>query len=178
MEQTTNFRGIIEDTIHKLEEATTPGQTVGTSRADVGLIRQQYQEATVGKFTLACDEPQPLGGMDKAPTPLEFFMASIGFCENVMFTRHATLLNLQFDSLETSVRGHWDRRGQYAISGSEPSFKDVTVETKVTTKDSVEKVVEVTRRAHKGCPMHATIVKAMKVTDKLFVNGTEIPLQP
>jgi hypothetical protein len=24
--------------------------------------------------------------------------------------------------------------------------------------------------------MHATIVKAMKVTDKLFVNGTEIPL--
>ncbi len=52
----------------------------------------------------------------------------------------------------------------------------MTVETKVATKDSVEKVVEVTRRAHKGCPMHATIVKAMKVTDKLFVNGKEIPL--
>lgn len=176
MEQTATFRHIVEDMIHKLGEATEPGQTLGTTRADVKLIAQQYQEAKVGKFTLACDEPLPLGGTDKAPTPLEFFMASIGFCENVMFTRHAALLNLQFDSLETSVRGHWDRKGQYAIGGSEPSFKDVSVETKVTTKEPVEKVVEVTRRTHKGCPMHATIVKAMKVTDKLFVNGKEVPL--
>ena len=176
MEQTMNFRGIVEDMIRKLGEATEPGQTLGTSRADVRLVGQQYQEARVGKFSLACDEPVPVGGTDKAATPLEFFMSAIGFCENVMFTRHASLLNLQFDSLETSVRGHWDRRGQYGIGGAEPSFKDVTVETKVATKDSVEKVVEVTRRAHKGCPMHATIVKAMKVTDKLFVNGKEIPL--
>jgi uncharacterized OsmC-like protein len=176
MEQTVNFRSIVEDMIRKLGEATEPGQTLGTSRADVRLIGQQYQEAKVGKFILACDEPVPLGGTDKAATPLEFFMSAIGFCENVMFTRHAALLNLQFDSLETSVRGHWDRRGQYGIGGAEPSFKDVTVETKVTTKDPVEKVVEVTRRTHMGCPMHATIVKAMKVTDKLFVNGTEIPL--
>jgi hypothetical protein len=90
--------------------------------------------------------------------------------------RSNLLLNLKFDSLETSVRGHWDRKGQYGIGGADPSFKDMTIETKVTTKDPVEKVVEVTRHAHKGCPLHATIVKAMKVTDKLFVNGKEIPL--
>ena len=45
MEQTMNFRGIIEDMIRKLREATEPGQTLGTSRADVRLIGQQYQEA-------------------------------------------------------------------------------------------------------------------------------------
>ncbi len=176
MEQTLTFRGIVEDSIRKLREATDPIQTLGTSRADVKLIGQQYQEAKVGKFALACDEPVTAGGTDKAPTPLEFFMSSIGFCENVIFTRHAALLNLQFDSLETSVKGHWERKGQYAIDGADPSFKDVTIETKVTTKDSIEKVAEVTRRTHKGCPMHATIAKAMKVTDKLFVNGREIPL--
>ncbi|HLC11410.1 MAG TPA: hypothetical protein VJL56_06165, partial [Candidatus Bathyarchaeia archaeon] len=100
MEQTMNFRGIVEDIIRKMREATEPGQTLGTTRADVRLIGQQYQEAKAGKFTLACDEPLPVGGTDKAPTPLEFFTAAIGFCENVMFTRHATLLDLQFDSLE------------------------------------------------------------------------------
>lgn len=170
------FRGLVDDMMRKLGEATEPGQTIGTSRADVRLIGQQYQESRVGKFTLACDEPLTAGGTDKAATPLEFFTSAIGFCENVMFTRHAALLDLQFDSLETSVRGHWDRRGQYGIGGAEPSFKDMTIETKVTTKDPVEKVVEVTRHAHMGCPMHATIAKAMKVTDKLFVNGKEIPL--
>jgi putative redox protein len=176
MEQTLDFRSIVEGMVHKLGEATDPGQTLGTTKADVRLVGQQYQEAKVGKFTVSCDEPIAVGGTDRAATPLEFFLASVGFCENVMFTRHAALLGLQFDSLETSARGHWDRRGQYGIGGAEPSFKDMTIETKVTTKDSVEKVVEVTKRAHDGCPMHATIVKAMKVTDKLFVNGREVPL--
>src|SRR5213594_43198 len=141
MEQTMNFRGIVEDMIRKLGEATEPGQTLGTSRADVRLIGRQYQEAKVGKFTLTCDEPTPVGGTDKAPTPLEFFVSSIGFCENVMFTRHAALLGLEYDSLETSVRGHWDRKGQYEINGHEPSFKDMIVETRVNTDAPVEKVV-------------------------------------
>src|SRR5437667_355760 len=56
MDQTMNFRGIVEDMIRKLEEATEPGQTLGTSRADVRLVGQQYQEAKVGKFTLECHE--------------------------------------------------------------------------------------------------------------------------
>src|SRR5437879_11430527 len=131
MEQTMNFRGIVEDIIRKLGEATEPDQTLGTTRADVRLIGQQYQEAKAGKFTLACDEPLPVGGTDKAPTPLEFFTAAIGFCENVMFTRHATLLNLQFDSLETSVRGHWDRRGQYGKGGDELYVEELNIMTKI-----------------------------------------------
>jgi uncharacterized OsmC-like protein len=93
-----------------------------------------------------------------------------------MFARHAALLGLRFESLETSVRGHWDRRGQYEIDGTEPSFKDMIIETRVTTKDPVHKVVEVTRLTHRRCPMHATIAKAMTVTDKLFVNGEETPI--
>jgi uncharacterized OsmC-like protein len=50
------------------------------------------------------------------------------------------------------------------------------IETRVTIDDPVEKVIEVTRLTHKMCPMHSTISKAMKVTDKLFVNGQEVPL--
>jgi len=52
----------------------------------------------------------------------------------------------------------------------------MTVETRVTTKGPVQKVVQVARIAHRTCPMHATITKAMQVTDKLFVNGQEVPL--
>src|SRR5256712_13423149 len=137
MEQTMNFRGIVEDIIRKLGEATEPGQTLGTTRADVRLIGQQYQEAKAGKFTPACDEPLPVGGTDKAPTPLEFFTAAIGVCENVMFTRHATLLDLQFDSLETLGRGHWDRRGENGDGGAGPTVKDRTNGNQGTTKESV-----------------------------------------
>src|SRR5437867_1895762 len=153
-----------------------PNHTICTVRADPKHLRQQYQEVKVKHFKITSDEPAPSGGTDKGPTPLDFFAASVGFCENVMFTRHASLHGLEFDSLETSVRGHWDRRGQYEIDGTSPSFKDMTVETRITTKAPVEKVVQVARITHRTCPMHATIARAMQVTDKLIVNGREVPL--
>ncbi len=171
-----NFKSIVEELRAKVASAKDPNQTLATVRADARLLGQQYQEVKVKEFVIPCDEPISSGGTDKGPTPLDFFAASIGFCENVMFTRHAALRGLQFDSLETSVRGHWDRKGQYEIDGTSPAFKDMTVETKVTTKAPVEKAAEVARITHKTCPMHATIAKAMPVTDKLFVNGKEVPL--
>jgi len=172
----SSFKSIVEDMRAKVAAAMDPNQTIGTVRADAKLLGQQYQEVKVKDFKITSDEPAPSGGTDKGPTPLDFFAASVGFCENVMFTRHAALLELEFDSLVTSVRGHWDRRGLYEIDGTNPSFKDMKVETRVTTKAPVEKVVQVARITHRTYPMHATIAKAMQVTDKLFVNGKEVPI--
>jgi len=171
-----NFKSIVEELRARMITTKDPNQTLATVRADAKLLGQQYQEVKVKDFVIACDEPVPSGGTDKGPTPLDFFAASIGFCENVMFTRQAALRGLEFDSLETSVRGHWDRKGQFEINGANPSFKDLTVETRVTTKALADLVAEVARITHRTCPMHATIVKAMHVTDKLIVNGREVSL--
>ena len=172
----SNFKSVVEELRAKVVAAKDTGQTLATVRADARLLGQQYQEVKVKEFVITSDEPIPSGGTDRAPTPLDFFAASIGFCENIMFTRHAALRGLEFDSLETSVRGHWDRKGQYEIDGTSPAFKDMTVETRVSTKAPIEKVVDVARTAHRTCPMHATIARAMPVMDKLFVNGEEVPL--
>lgn len=150
-------------------------EDTATNRSEVKLVKNQNSEAKVRGFTLIQDEPESVGGTGKGPTPLDFFAASIGFCENVTFTRHATLSGVEFESLETSVRGHRDRKGQYEIDGAHSSFIDMTVETGVTTKASVERVAQVARLAHRTCPMHATIVEASPVTDELFVNGREVP---
>lgn len=172
----SSFKTIVEDMRSKVATITDPKQALGTAGADAKLLGQQYQEVKVKGFTITCDEPVPSGGTDKGPTPLDFFVASVGFCENIMFTRNAALQGLEFDALETSVHGHWDRRGQYEISGTDPSFKDMIVETKVTSKASTEKITEVARATHRTCPMRATIGKAMKVTDKLYINGKEVPI--
>jgi putative redox protein len=171
-----DFKNIVEGMISNLKATEDPMQALGTVRANVKLLGQQYQESKVGDFTLVCDEPIGSGGTDKGPTPLNFFVSSIGFCENVTFARHAALHALDLVSLETIVRGHWERKGQFEIDGSDPAFKDMTIETRVTTGDPVEKVVEVARLTHRMCPMHSTISKAMKVTDRLFVNGQEVHL--
>src|SRR5205807_2073111 len=99
-----NFKSIVEEMRTKVATAKDPNQTIGTVRADAKLLDQQYQEVKIKDFKIGADEPVSSGGTDKGPTPLDFFAASVGFCENVMFTRHAALHGLEFDSLETSVR--------------------------------------------------------------------------
>ena len=146
-------------------------KATGTARADAALVGDQLSEARVRNYNLFCDEPASIGGTNKGPNPLEFFMASVCFCENVTFARYAALAGLEVDSLETTARGHWDRRGQGEFAGIDPAFKDFVVETRVASNAPLEKIAEVVRITHKRCPMHATITKVGRVEDRLFVNG-------
>jgi putative redox protein len=172
----SGFKQYVEKWLAGIQEITDPMKGLGTVRADSKLVGDQLQEAKVRDYTLVCDEPSSLGGSDKGPNPLEFFVSAVGFCENVTFARFAALKGLEFDSLETSVRGHWDRRGQGELEGIEPSFKDFVVETRITSNGPLEKIREIARTTHARCPMHASIAKIGPVVDKLFVNGAETPL--
>jgi uncharacterized OsmC-like protein len=147
-----------------------------TNKAEVRLIRDQNSEAQVRGFTLVQDEPESVWGTGKGPTPTDYFVTSIGFCENVIFARNASLAKLSIDSLETTVTGSWDRRGLFEIEGFSSFFKSITVETRILTTDSVEKVVEVARQTHRRCPVHATLSRATQMIFKLVVNGQNIPL--
>jgi uncharacterized OsmC-like protein len=151
-------------------------EDLATNRAEVRLVKDQNSEAKVRGFTVVQDEPESVGGTGKGPTPTDYFVTSIGFCENVIFARNASLARLSIDSLETSVTGSWDRRGLFEIEGVSPFFKSITVETRISTKDPVERVVEVARQTHRRCPVHATLSRATEMIFKLVVNGKNVPL--
>jgi uncharacterized OsmC-like protein len=169
-----NFKPFAEQWLVGLKSITDAAQA--TVRGDSKLTGDQASEARFGEHTLVSDEPRTAGGTDKGPSPLDYFMAAVGFCENVTFARYATLNGLDFDTLETSVRGHWNRRGQGDFTDLDPAFKGFIVETRVTSHDSIEKIRRVTKTTHKRCPMHSTINKVGKVVDKLFINGVEVEL--
>jgi len=114
--------------------------TSSTNKAEVRLIKDQRSEAKVRTFTLVQDEPESVWGTGKGPTPTDYFIASVGFCENVIFARNASIASLTIDSLKTTVTVTWDRRGLFDIDGVTPSFKTITVETKITTKDPIQKL--------------------------------------
>ncbi len=170
------FKPFVDRWLAGIQEITDPAKGLGTVRADSRLVGDQLQEARMRDYTLVCDEPSAVGGSDRGPNPLEFFISAVGFCENVTLARFATLRGLEFDSLETSVRGHWDRRGQGEWEGVEPAFKDFVVETRIASSAPLDRIREIVRTTHIRCPMHASIVKIGPVVDKLFVNGVEVPL--
>jgi len=148
------------ETLRQNIVASGSANTLATNKAEVKLVKDQNSEAKVRGFTVVQDEPESIGGTSKGPTPTDYLIASVGFCENVIFVRNASLAGLSIDSLETTVTGSWDRRGLFEIDNVAPYFNSITVETKVSTKDPVERVVQVARETHRRCPVHATLARA------------------
>jgi len=164
------------ETLRQNIVASGSANTLATNKAEVKLVKDQNSEAKVRGFTVVQDEPESIGGTSKGPTPTDYLIASVGFCENVIFVRNASLAGLSIDSLETTVTGSWDRRGLFEIDNVAPYFNSITVETKVSTKDPVERVVQVARETHRRCPVHATLARATEITFRLVVNGRSVQI--
>jgi len=163
------------ETLQQNIAASGTANTLATNKAEVRLIKDQNSEAKVRGFTVIQDEPESIGGTGKGPTTTDY-IASVGFCENVIFARNASLAGLSIDSLETTVTGSWDRRGLFEIDQVTPRFNSITVETKVSTRDPVERAVQVARETHRRCPVHATLTRATEMIFRLVVNGQDVPI--
>jgi len=48
-------------------------------RASTRLVETQRSEGKLEHHTVVCDEPVERGGTGQGPSPLEYFMASLGF---------------------------------------------------------------------------------------------------
>ena len=171
-----NQRAAVEKSMSELRAAKTPAECAGTNKAVVTLVEDQHSVVNVRGFNVVQDEPKSVAGGMRGPTPTDFFMTALGTCENVVFVRYAALEDIPIASLETTVTGNWDRRGLYGIDGVDPSFKEITIETRINTSASKEKVIEVAHRTHRGCPIYATLRRETKLSFRLFVNGEQVPL--
>jgi uncharacterized OsmC-like protein len=142
----------------------------------VTLVGNQHSMATTRGFSVVQDEPASVAGGARGPTPTDYFIASLGTCQNVVFVRYAALEQIAIEALETTVTGVWDRRGLYGIAGVDPGFHEITLETRVSTSAPNDKVAEVARRTRRGCPIFATLRKETTLTVRLIVNGQPVPL--
>ena len=165
--------------IETLRETITSSRSdspLAMNRAEVKWIEGQHSDGLVRGFSVVQDEPESVGGTSRGPTPTDYFIASVGFCENVIFVRNAVLSGLSIESLETVVTGSWDRRGLFEVENTSPFFKRINVETRVSTKDPTEMVVEVAQQTHRRCPVHATLARATELVFTLVVNGQAVPI--
>jgi len=172
----SELKAFLEGMMRALGASEEPRATLATNTAVARLVENQHSVGTVRGFTLVQDEPPSVLGGSRGPTPSDFLVAAVGFCENVVLARQAALMGLRIGELETTVSGTWDRRGLFEIDGTDSSFREITVETRVTTEDAAEKVVEAVTATHRRCPVHATLRKATTMVFTLAVNGQPVSL--
>lgn len=97
-------------------------------------------KVSVRDFEILIDEPVSNHGANEGPQPLEYLLASLAGCTNVIINKIATENNIGLIDLEIDVVGVCDTRG---IFGQEPikvPFPEIRLDIRGKTRNSEDDV--------------------------------------
>lgn len=146
----------------------------GTNDVATELIENFYGRATAREFTFEADEPATLaGGQNRGPRPLEYFLAGLAFCQQVILAKNALATGIEFDSLAMDVHGDVDPRGVLGVGDVAPGFVDNTIRytTRIESDAAREEVVHLLERAERHCPAHASLRTETTLERDVQLNG-------
>ena len=113
------------------------------------------------------DKSKERGGQERGPSPLSYFLSSMGFCQLVHYAEHAIVDGLRLDSLQMKVSGK--------ISMQPPRrFTEVAYEASITSSETDEAIKGLARKAAEDCYVTNTLRRACTVTGTVLHNGKRI----
>lgn len=113
------------------------------------------------------DEPKERGGQNKGPSPLSYFLSSMGFCQFVHYAEHSVVDGLKVESLSMKIEGK--------ISRQRPRrFTEVTYEVRIESPESEETIKRLALRAAEDCYVTNTLKRGCLVTGKIIHNGKKV----
>ncbi len=113
------------------------------------------------------DEPRDRGGQGKGPSPLSYFLCSMGFCQLVHYSEHCMADDIRLDSIDIKIDGN--------VSNQRPKrFTEVTYEVTIHSSEEDEVVKRLASAAADDCYVTGTLKSACKVTGVITHNGKKI----
>lgn len=109
---------------------------------------------SVGRHTIADDEPPALGGEDGAPNPVETALAGLLSCQVVTYRVWATKLGIALDDVHIGIDGDLDVRGFFWFDGSvRPGFGEVRVQVRLAGPKPAETYQRPQAALDEQCPV-------------------------
>jgi uncharacterized OsmC-like protein len=113
------------------------------------------------------DESKEKGGTSKGPSPLSYFLSSMGFCQFVHYAEHAMVDGIKLESLEMKIDG--------TIVAQRPRrFTEVTYEVRISSPESEETIRRLAKKAADDCYVTNTLKRSCKVIGTIIHNGKKI----
>ncbi len=110
------------------------------------------------------DEPVDRGGTGKGPSPLSYFLSSLGFCQMVHYVEHCAAEGLSLGSLSMKVEGK--------VSPQKPvRFTDVIYEVQIQSSEDDDRIKRLARVAAEECYVTNTLKRSCSVKGSIFHNG-------
>jgi uncharacterized OsmC-like protein len=115
-------------------------------------------------FKIYMDEPADLGGIDKAPSPLDFILAAHGGCLNYMTFFIAKELEIDVRSTDISVSASLDP-GKFAGTNRDvrAGYQAFNVTIKVDSDASPEALAKLASEVEARCPVSNNIGEATPI---------------
>ncbi len=98
------------------------------------------------------DEPESLGGSNKAPSPVDLLFAAIANCLEVSGLMYLGLSNLKIKSLKVQVEAYFDKRCAL-INGPMAGLYDISYKWFVETDENLKKIEKILAKVEKTCPV-------------------------
>jgi uncharacterized OsmC-like protein len=123
-------------------------------------------QTQIGSHSLLTDVPAQMGGKDRAPTPPELFVASIGTCVGALVVQYCTRNGLDTTDLSVDVN--------FSKADQPTRLKDIAVTINMPHATCGERE-EAIRRVAAHCPVHETIVTMSDIRFEIVDQGQLVP---
>ena len=129
-------------------ESTSPAQFVAKTRG----------------FTLKIDEPEDLGGSNEGANPVEYILAGLTGCLNVIGHLVAKELGFTIRNLKIEVKGSLNPNKLFGASHKERAgFKEINLKLIPETDATIETLVNWLKIVEERCPVKDNLVNKTPV---------------
>jgi len=126
-----------------------------TEQAHVVSTGVVSTKATIRGFTVTFDKPAAKMGRDEGPMPSEMYLAALGSCYMMGFTRIAKVRGVEVSHVEADVVGRFDKGGE---------FDRLQMNVRVRSPATREQLEVIDRLAERSCTVAALTKLAVERT--------------
>ena len=114
--------------------------------------------AHIGDKEVLIDEPESLGGTDIAPNPVEYLLAGLGGCINVLVVTFAEQFDVVVEDVQVHVEGDLNPDGFLGKDPkARPGYEEIRYEIKVQSPSPQEQIDALIEHVNKYCPVKDTL---------------------
>lgn len=114
--------------------------------------------ADVNGKEVVIDEPEQLGGTDKGPNPVEYILAALGGCINVLVVSFAKNFDVELRGLQVHVEGDLDPDGFLGKNPNvRPGYEEIRYLVDIDSPSPTENVDALLAHVDKVCPVKDTL---------------------
>lgn len=114
--------------------------------------------ADIGGKEVIIDEPPSLGGTDKGPNPVEYVLAALGGCINVLVTTFAKSFDVEIKDVQVHIEGDLDPDGFLGKNPNvRPGYEEIRYRVELDSPSPQEKINALLEHVDKICPVKDTL---------------------